>query len=661
MKDKTWKDAPGSGGRELYPMNYIRPILRSRAQRILSPELSWRVVPGSNAHEERDRAAVGTQVLQARWAGEDMDGRMHAAVFLADCCGISFLKKFWNPAIGPLTPATVQMPHPVTGEWLTYPVDRAGQPLMDDQGNPLEGSELGFTYRPGDTDTALRSIFNVRLNPDAHGLSLNEGFRWLVDCEVLPISVVREQWGERAAKVQTVPGVATMRTYERIVRSITGRPGTGLGNDVLTGRDGAKIPDKDTTVLYEYWEAPSGGLPGRLIVVAGDELLYPLDPSEEGLPQNVVPYVGVYSERRPYDAYGRPVVDDLIAPQRVINSQWAAIVAEQKHTGVGQWVGFDIPGLFDQITNADLAHIRIPTQSGAVMRSITDLLQRVPAPNAPADRWRLIDAAKAVMFDLGAFHEIQRGQVPPGVDSGVAVQLLQEAENGQLHPSVRGIKAALIAWGRLTLKYARWGYGENETRWLPAGRPDLAFLVESVTGVDLPDPDTCSIELEGFRPHSQAAYNAEIKEAMTQGWLDPPTGLRLMDLGRGVQGAFESQTRHYGRARGENLAIQREEFVIVPPPPETPQAALGVLGAFVHPDGSPFLLPQDDDHLVHISVHQELALDDTRPYEERTAALLHIAEHRAMLQQVLTAAPPAPTGAEDGQSPPSPRPGTSDA
>jgi len=138
--------------------------------------------------------------------------------------------------------------------------------------------------------------------------------------------------------------------------------------------------------------------------------------------------------------------------------------------------------------------------------------------------------------------------------------------------------------------------------------------------------------LEGFRPQSQAAMNAEIKEAMVQGWLDPRQGMQMMDLGRGVAGAFESQTRHYSRARRENLALEKGEFQLVTPPPETPQAQLGVPVAFLHPDGGSFLLPQDDDHLIHIDVHSEISLDETKPLATRRATLMHVLEHRSIIQ-----------------------------
>ena len=668
IREKMYKDRPDDG-RIRVTINYIKPILRSRAQRLLSSELAWRAIPKSNAHEDRDHALVATNLLQARWSGEDMDARARQALFLADCCGVCYFKKFWNPSLGPLTTATVILPHPVTQELTTYPVAKDGQPLMDDQANPLEGSDLGFRYRPGDTDTALRSIFNVRLNPDATGLDPNEGFRWLLDSEVVPISVVKERWGARADKVQATTGVGMMRQYQNIVKSIAGRAGA-TGTDLVAGRTGVTQNEKDLTLLTEYWEAPSDPLlTGRLIVMAGEEILFPRPElgDVEGLPQGKVPFVAVYSERRPFDSGGRAMVGDLIAPQRVVNSQWSGILEEQALHGAGQWIGFDVPGVFDQISNLNASHIRLPLNTALAGRNIGDVLQRVPPPHASADRWRLLDAAKATMFDIGAFHEIQRGQVPPGVDSGIAVQLLQEAENGQMHDSVRDLKRAFIQWGRLTGTLAKWGYGAHEERWIPQQRPDLGFLVENVTGADLPDFDTLDLDLEGFRPTSQAAMNAEIKDAMDKGWIDVRQGLKALDIGRGVQSAFESQTRHYARARRENLAIQKQEYQVIPTPPDSPQAALGVLGVFLHPDGTSWLLPQDDDHLIHIDIHQELFLDDTRPKDERLAAGLHIAEHRAVLQQVLmaqqaAAQPQDPNATKDPKSPPpSPESGTSDA
>lgn len=626
LRDKAWRPAPAPEGRVRVVMNYIRPILRARLQRLMSAELTWRAIPDSNNHEARDRATVATNLVESRWHGAQMQAKVRAAEWLTFSTGVAFLKPFWNPDLGSLMSATVIAPHPVTGQPAEYKITPDGQPLVDPgTGDPLDDADGSFTYRPGDVDTAVRSLFNVRLNPDAFGLLPSEGFRWLIDSEVMPISVVKEKYGEAAKKVQTVAGVQQLKQFENLIRTVGGRVSVSAGNDLLSGRDGKQIPDKELTLVAEYWEAPTESLPeGRLIIVAGEELI-----SDSELPQGFVPHVPIYDERRPFDGYGRPTVDDLVHPQKVINKQWSLALEEQALNGIGQWAMFDLPGLSDQITNLAAAHIKIPMNSAVINKSIGDIVQRVPPAHVSADRWRLIDEAKRVIFDIGAFHEIQRGQVPPGVDSGIAVQLLQESENGQLHDAVETLKASLIQWAEHSIRVARWGYGEHEERWIPVERPDLGFLVESVKGSDLPDPETITLRLEGFRPQSQAAQRADIREAMQEGWLDPRKGLKLMDLGMGVEGAFESQTRHYARGRGENLAIERGELQIVEAPEGTPLAGMPAL---VHPDGSPFLLPTNDDHAVHIELHEEILLDDAKPWEIRQLIALHIAEHQAMMR-----------------------------
>jgi hypothetical protein len=629
LREKTWRPAPAPEGRVRVVMNYIRPILRARLQRLMSAELSWRAVPDSNAHEAKDRATVATNIIEGRWHGADMDAKVRAAEWLAFSTGTAYLKPFWNSDIGTLKAATVVLPHPLSGQPAEYKVTPDGQPLADPEtGDPLEGTEGAFTYRPGDVDTAVRSIFNIRINPDAFGLLPSEGFRWLVDSEVMPISVVKEKYGDIAKNVSTVAGVQQLKQFESLIRTVGGRSTASSSNDLLTGKNGQQIPDKELTVVSEYWEAPSPLIPGgRLVVIGGDEML-----SDTELPQGFVPHIPIYDERRPFDAYGRPTVDDLVHPQKVINKQWSMILEEQSLAGIGQWAMFDVPGLSDQISNLSAAHIKIPMQSALASRSIGDLVQRLPGVQVSSDRWRMVQEAKATMFDIGAFHEIQRGQVPPGVDSGIAVQLLEEAENGQLHDAVSTLEASLIRWGEHTLRIAKWGYGKHEERWIPVERPDLGYLVESVKGSDLPDPDTLSLRLDGFRPQSQSAMRAEIKEAVNAGWMDPRKGMQLMDLGRGFDAAFESQTRHYARARGENLAIERGDVMMVEAPKGTPLAGRPAL---LHPaDGSPFLLPSNDDHAAHIELHEEIYLDDSKPWPVRQVMAIHISEHQAMLALV---------------------------
>ncbi len=65
-----------------------------------------------------------------------------------------------------------------------------------------------------------------------------------------------------------------------------------------------------------------------------------------------------------------------------------------------------------------------------------------------------------------------------------------------------------------------------------------------------------------------------------------------------------------------------------------------------HPDRSPFVLPDDDDHAIHLQVLDELALDESKPPKVRQAALALKAERRRTLDlQQADAAPEPQAGA----------------
>lgn len=657
----TWRPIPTAEGKLQATLNYIRPVLRSRTQRILSADFRWRSVPHSNSLEARDRSQVAERLLTSRYDQTQMDAKMRMARWLADCCGVSFFKSFWNPDVGPMSDATLVLPHPITGELAEYPVTPDGQPLVDPAtGGPQAESPDALQYRPGDTDTAIRTLFNLRCNPEAWGWTPEDGLRWLIDAELTPITTVKARYGALAKDLMPSDDQPQLAQYQRMLRGITGRPTTLTGGPtvVLTPPLTTPIPDQQTVLLMEYWEVPTAELPsGRLIVLAGSTLLY-----DGPLPQGFVPYVPVYCEKKPFDPYGHAIVSDMDSPQVLINEQWTLLQEEIRRDVVGQYIGFDIPGLFDQLSAEEDAHVKIPLRTGFLNRGVQDVVQRMPHATINPARLEVIDRARAAIFDIGAFHEIQRGQVPPGVDSGIAVQLLQEAENAQLEDTVRTLQESVLLWGRQQLALARWGYGPQEQRWLPGADVTKLYLTESVSGLDLPDPDLIHLDLEGFKPSSDAARRAELTDLATRQLISGPQLIEALDIGRGLEGIFPSQTRHYDRARIENLAFQKGDYRVItaPAPGQEPQAPGGpppvMMPAAVYPDGSPFLLPSEDDDAIHIPVHQDVALDNSQPWPVRRAALLHLAEHRLnqqskAAQMMALNAPPGHTEAPPAQAP----------
>lgn len=659
-RQRQWEDLPRSESELPVEVNYIRPILRARTQRMMSAPIDFSVLPDSNAHEAQDRAQVAARFFEARWRLTAMRAKLDQSLELAYSCGVAAWKSFWNPALGPLTAATVQRVRrrPMVMEDGQPMLDEAGEPLtevvydeqgvaveetvyVDAEGAPVEERDAAFHYRLGDTDTAVRTIFNLRLNPEATGWATGDGLRWLVDAEVVPLPVARERFPEYATRIQADQQPSQALTFERIAaNSATQRPGATAPTASAQGQASRK---QETVTLLEYWELPTEGCypQGRLIVAAGQVIVY-----DDVFPQGTFPYTPIFDEPAPLTPMGRPSLNDMIRPQDVINQQWAAIVAEQQMAGVGQIVSWDIPGLADQVTGSSRTVIKVPMSSRLMNRSIRDAFYRMdPAVSSP-DRWRLIQEAKTTLFDVAGFHEVTRGETPPGVESGVAIEALLEQEAGQLQKAILALHESIVSWARQQLAIARWGYGTSATRWMPVNREDLGYQIESVTGADLPDPQSLIIELDNFKPHSETARRAEVTSLFEKRLLGPRQTLKALDMGTGMNAALDSQNRHYARARNENLAIERGQFVLTEataPGAEDPQTGAPLpVQVLLHPGAEqiPFLLSDDDDHTIHMEVLDELILDDAKPWPVRNAAMVHKREHRRVLTMLAQSQPP---------------------
>jgi hypothetical protein len=644
-KGKHWEELPVDANEVRVTMNYIRPILRARTRRLLPTRIDYQITPDSSSADARDKAVVGERFLAAQYARLDLHQKIDQALELAFCSGLAFLQPFWNPTTGPAMPAQLYLDVPVADEQGQPVVDpQTGQPVtqqqlvyVDAQGQPVEDAEAAFWFRPGDVDVSVRSVFNVRWNPDAKGFTAGDGLRWLIDMEPIPVSDARLQFPEYAAKIQPSATADAYLTYERLGAAASqGRTQVAKGTTNSAGQDGA------TCMVVRYWELPTAHFPdGRLLVLAGDCVVHDGEFPTGGM----LPYIPIYDEPAPLTAGGRASVDDMVGPQAVINEQWGAILRASRMVGVGQFVTIQAPGMPDRVTNEDGAIISLP-QRIVAGRKIGDVFQRLDQSSVPSDRWQVIEQAERALYNVGSYHEVSRGQTPPGVDSGIAVRLLTEAEEGQMAKSIAALRASLVHLGRQLLSLARWGYQAGDARWIPVDRPDLGFQIEEVDGAKLPDPERAMLSLEGFRAQSEAEQRAEIKEAVSLGMLTPEEARRSLDLKRGVSALMDSESRHYARARQINLWIERGEVQVQPvldtegqPMPDPKMNGTLPLLQSLAPSGLPIVNPDVDRHELHLLVLEELILDETKDPATRAVAQQVYSERLEILRGRM--APPA--------------------
>jgi len=655
-RSRRWEETPLMENETRVTLNYVRSILRARTNRLLPKDFDWQAIPDSNDYDARDNAKVAERFLAQMRERTALLRVADVALELAYCGGVSFLKSFWNPTIGAPRPAQMEfveeVEQPVLDPDTQQPfLDYSGQPILapqpqnvmryvDANGQPVpdDNPDLAYWYRPGDTDIASRTLFTVRWNPDAMGWSPADGLRWIIDQEAVPISVARERYLDYAEKIAVSSDAQTALTYQRMAALAALRT-PDRTNPSLSATT-AKA--EEYTTITEYWELPSDYFKaGRLIVFVGD-----CEVGDGDFPDGVFPYEPIYDEPIPLSPGGRGVVSDLVGPQGIINEVFASFVAVSRLQGLGQWVGPNVPGMPELVTHQMGAILRVPKTAMAMAgNNIRNVLAPLEHPGIPGDRMALFEMARETMYQVGAFHEITRGQTPPGVDSGVAVRALAEREDGQLARSKTALENAMVNIGRTQLKIAKNKYAPGDERWIPVDRPDLGYQVESVDGAKLPDPERLLLSVSGFAPRSQEELRADIKEAMLNGWLTPAQGLKALDLGRGVETAFASEQRHYARARRINLWIEQGKAVIAPltypdgMPIVDPDTGMPMTQVVYGETGQRLCLDEMDDHVLHMSVLEELTLDLSKPVEIQQVATALWEDHRDALMQTA----PAPT------------------
>jgi hypothetical protein len=415
--------------------------------------------------------------LKGRFAVEEMEAKLRQGLMQAFCTGVCALKSFWNPSIGPLTPATVMVPRYGEAEPIADPT--TGMPLADEQG-PILGEPPSWASRrrsPTQRASPVQSAESqgVQLPPGRHrhrsarcstsgstrrrpagprprgcaGSSTRRSCR---------SPQAKERFPKIADKIRPLDARSSL-TYERMAKGGRHRRAWPVQStySAQAGSSSRPMPRSSRTIR-EYWEMRSAFFPkGRLIVVVGGAVAY-----DGPWPQGVFPYAPIFGEPGLMTPYGRPPVNDMLSPQTVINREWTAIARKRRASGHRPVGRLGRPG---RAGPNPARRVRDPAGSRCGRCS------RTGRSTTSSSAWIRARLAGPLAHDrAGEGGDLRhrrlsrglRGQIPPGLDSGVAIQYLLEQETAQLKDAVDAVKRSLILWGRHQLAIARWGYGDGD-------------------------------------------------------------------------------------------------------------------------------------------------------------------------------------------------------
>lgn len=620
--------------REAY--NHIAPIVEIRTAKLsrIRPMLKTR--PGTSAQEDIRAAKVGTSILKNTYYEQGIQNKMSEVYAWLDSCGSVLMKNAWNPEKGPIAAyeGAIPMLEGTDGVFqLMGGESTPASPFVEEEGEEtpavVEGEimqeetqvslgEEGLPIREGDLDPIICPPFEIF--PDSSYRQNIENCRSIIHAKSFHVEEIEDMWGVQVPSEDT----------NAMKLNKTNISHSSLGFGLHGGFRFTTTALKDHAVVKEYWEKPSKKHPkGRLIIVAGGKLLHkgplPYPVGDDG--EVALPFVKCDCIERPGVFWGKSLVERLIPLQRRYNALKNRKAEFLNRIAIGSWWAQEGSVDIDEVSE----NIGAPGYIGVYKQGSTP-----PVPMQNGNWPPEADREEAnILADFNALSGVsdlsKTSQAPPGVKSGVALNIAAEQDDTRLSATAQNVEQFLIENAKQWLRLYK-HYVASPRTLREIGENNIIEAIDWV-GADIKSDDVI-VEAFSAMVESPAMRRQMVFDILGTGLLvDPDTGrinkemrskiLEMIELGNWESSDSDDQL-HTAKAERENLAIINGDL---------PQAV------------------SYDDHIMHIDRHNKFRL--TTDYEEmlQQAPWLeelfrqHVNMHLMFMMPMQMQGPPAGVGA----------------
>ncbi len=543
--------------------NHIAPIVEARLSKFANVRGLVSVVPATNDPADVETARFSTKLLRSVEEENGFKRLVNEATFWSELTGTAFYKVTWSTSKGRCV-------------------------------SPEEG------LYEGDVDVTVCPPYEIY--PDNLSAGSMEEVRSLIHAKAYPLSVVEEIWGIKPK----VGGPVSVFFCDSV---------TVGGNGIQNGRNRMirSAEKKDYVTVLERYSLPDAENPdGRLLVVAGDTLLYdgplPYTCGENGTKR--LPFVRQACISQPASFFGSSIVERIIPVQRAYNA-----IKNRKHEffnrmTAGVLIAEDGSVDLDELEENGIGPGKVLVYRQGSNAPVMESMGGVPAEFGEEED-RLLSEFVTIS---GVSDFLLNSGVSTNNLSGLTLKLIMQQDSGRLAMTADNIRFAMKDVGKMILRlykqFASFGRlkriagdnGTSETALFSASDiscEDVAFDVEDETVV------------------SPEIKKETAKEIFEMGLMNGPDGkpdenarlkmLELMGMGN-WQSACSEQELHRKKAMREN-----DMFIDSVPEVES-----------------------IDSHEIHISEHTSYLLQENCPLgpKERRSLIEHVENHKTLLKTV---------------------------
>ena len=376
-------------------VNHLFDLTTNRVSRLVKFKPAVAILPTNDEFEDKNAAKSTEQLLSHIWYLQDFQGSIITQVAkIASIMGEAYLFITWDPEKGDKHPDS-----PEDGESITL-LDENGAPEKDDLGNTIRVEEPVMV---GDVDYEVVMPHDIYLQRARTFEKVDYCYRR----RTMNVEEARLKWPKKTKFISS-----DSRHNEFDFETFQSR-------DLV-----------DEVVIWEFWHKSTKGLrKGRYIAYT---LSGVLENRELGYSHGQLPFERFTDDDIPAHLYGQSFFERVKALTSTYNNLTNLILANQVLCSHPKWV---MPAGSAQLSS--LGNDRTVIQyKGAVP---PQLVQSNPTPR---ELFEFRNMIKEEFQQIAGVFGVSRGEPPPGVKAGVAMQFLNEQENERFN--------------ELTLKWNMW-------------------------------------------------------------------------------------------------------------------------------------------------------------------------------------------------------------
>lgn len=380
--------------------NHIAPVIESRLARFSRVSPLFSVRPKTDDDKDVNGAAIAEKLLASAFEKYDLDETVKKVTVWSETCGTGFYKIVW-----------------------------------DNRGGNAVGEADGETVFEGDVKIIPVSPFEIF--PDSlFSEELDDCFS-IIHARALPVREIKEKYGVAVA---------------------------GENLDVFglfksdSAKSGAKTTIENAAIVIEKYEKPSAEFPsGRLITVAGDELLYygelPYKNGKNGA--RTFPFVKQVCLKAAGRFFGASITERLIPVQRAFNA-----VKNRKHEFLNR-LSMGVMKVEDGSLDVDdLESEGLPPGKVLVYRQGSSAPEMMGGLSMPSDFNEEEEKLLNEFVTISGVAEVSSSMSNANVASGTALEILVEQDNERLIVSAETIRKCYLEIARQVIRlYAQFAAG----------------------------------------------------------------------------------------------------------------------------------------------------------------------------------------------------------